>query len=200
MADDERVAFIRHMAESPDDRTPRLIFADGVEEHGDPERAELIRVQCSMTYKDHLYPPVSPLLAREGELLARFQSRWLAELPTWATANDGFYRGFPNVILATADDFLIGGAALADRIPLNRIRVVVAAGPLAPLGECSWLRDVRTLWLEGRVPPAEDLRAFFEAADLQSLGWLGMWTERWLPPGLLTELRKRFGTILRMQA
>jgi uncharacterized protein (TIGR02996 family) len=41
----ERDAFIQALIEAPNDDTPRLIYADWLEEHGDSERAELIRVQ-----------------------------------------------------------------------------------------------------------------------------------------------------------
>lgn len=34
--------------DSPDDDAPRLIYADWLEEHGEPERAEFIRVQCRL--------------------------------------------------------------------------------------------------------------------------------------------------------
>jgi uncharacterized protein (TIGR02996 family) len=34
--------------EAPDDDTPRLVYADWLAEHGDPERAEFIRVQCEL--------------------------------------------------------------------------------------------------------------------------------------------------------
>lgn len=39
-------AFIRAIADSPGDDTARLVFADYLDEHGEPERAKLIRVQC----------------------------------------------------------------------------------------------------------------------------------------------------------
>jgi uncharacterized protein (TIGR02996 family) len=44
----ERDAFLAAVLESPDDDTPRLIFADWLEENGDPERAEFIRAQCDL--------------------------------------------------------------------------------------------------------------------------------------------------------
>ena len=41
MSDNE--AFVRAIAEHPDDDAPRLVYADWLEEHGQPERAEFIR-------------------------------------------------------------------------------------------------------------------------------------------------------------
>lgn len=40
----DRDAFIRAICEAPGDDTPRLVYADWLDEHGEPERAELIRV------------------------------------------------------------------------------------------------------------------------------------------------------------
>jgi uncharacterized protein (TIGR02996 family) len=38
-------AFLQAILENPDDDTPRLIYADFLDEHGDPDRDEFIRVQ-----------------------------------------------------------------------------------------------------------------------------------------------------------
>jgi uncharacterized protein (TIGR02996 family) len=39
-------AFLQDILAHPEDDTPRLIFADWLADHGDPERGELIRLQC----------------------------------------------------------------------------------------------------------------------------------------------------------
>ena len=44
----DRHAFLRAIKDNPDDDTPRLVYADWLEEHGEPERAELIRVQIEL--------------------------------------------------------------------------------------------------------------------------------------------------------
>jgi uncharacterized protein (TIGR02996 family) len=44
----ERDCFMKAICESPDDDLPRLVFADWLEEHGEGERAEFIRVQCEL--------------------------------------------------------------------------------------------------------------------------------------------------------
>jgi uncharacterized protein (TIGR02996 family) len=46
MTSDE--AFLRDICEHPEDDAPRLVYADWLEEHGNPERAEFIRVQCRL--------------------------------------------------------------------------------------------------------------------------------------------------------
>ena len=41
-------AFLQAILETPDDDTPRLIYADWLDEHGDVARAEFIRLQCRL--------------------------------------------------------------------------------------------------------------------------------------------------------
>ena len=36
-------AFLQAILDAPDDDTPRLVYADWLEEHGQPDRAEFIR-------------------------------------------------------------------------------------------------------------------------------------------------------------
>ena len=42
-------AFLRAIFDAPDDDTPRLVYADFLEENGEPARAEIIRWQCDPT-------------------------------------------------------------------------------------------------------------------------------------------------------
>ena len=50
-------AFTQAIIETPDDDTPRLVFADYLEEHGDEEQAEFIRVQIELAkYKSNRCP------------------------------------------------------------------------------------------------------------------------------------------------
>lgn len=46
---DEREAFLRAIFDSPDDDTPRLVYADWLEEHDFPDHAGLIRIQCELS-------------------------------------------------------------------------------------------------------------------------------------------------------
>ncbi len=44
----DRDALLRAICENPDDDAPRLIYADWLDEHGDPRQAEFIRVQIEL--------------------------------------------------------------------------------------------------------------------------------------------------------
>jgi uncharacterized protein (TIGR02996 family) len=75
----DREAFVSAIAANPADDLPRLVFADWLDEHGDPERAEFIRTQIRWRYasddaeKTHLD-------RRAGELLREHWMRWFAPL------------------------------------------------------------------------------------------------------------------------
>jgi uncharacterized protein (TIGR02996 family) len=76
-ADDDFLAAIR---ETPADDTPRLVYADWLEEHGQPDRAEFIRVQCRLATGVDVGPERRALLKREYELLADHWSEWAGPL------------------------------------------------------------------------------------------------------------------------
>src|SRR5438552_3731260 len=77
MTDDP--GLLRAILDDPDDDGLRLVYADWLEEHGEPERAEFIRVQLEL--EPHRFaidrPRVRQLLAREAELLDRYEDQWL---------------------------------------------------------------------------------------------------------------------------
>ena len=50
-------AFLQHILENPADWTARLVFADWLEEHGDP-RSELLRLEYTLTQQ--INRPIDP--------------------------------------------------------------------------------------------------------------------------------------------
>ena len=44
----QHAGFLRAILDDPDDDGVRLVYADWLDEHGQPERAEFIRVQCEL--------------------------------------------------------------------------------------------------------------------------------------------------------
>ncbi len=75
MAAEER-ALLRAVIAAPADDLPRLVYADWLEEHGDPDRAEFIRVQCRLADMSPADPDWVDLSDREEELAARLRNRF----------------------------------------------------------------------------------------------------------------------------
>lgn len=69
-------AFLRDIAANPDDDATRLIYADWLDENGDPARAEFIRVQIGLASLPEEDDRRWPLLAREQVLLAAHEGEW----------------------------------------------------------------------------------------------------------------------------
>jgi uncharacterized protein (TIGR02996 family) len=106
----DRDALIAAILVNPDEDTPRLMFADWLDEHGDPARAEFIRLQCAlarefeaeadlpddfgtghsydsqwgMSGRPHDTEERLTLLRREQELLIAHAEEWRNGLPEYA--------------------------------------------------------------------------------------------------------------------
>lgn len=121
----------------PDEDTPRLIYADWLDENGQPERAEFIRLQC-------LPEPSEEQEGRAFDLEEQNRGRWLAQLsvPQFAEARWQFRRGFPERLQTDDDTFFEQFEAFA-RVSWLRSVFVYDLSP--------W--DVRDL--AGRTWPAQ---------------------------------------------
>src|SRR5262245_5359582 len=73
-------AFLADIRANSEDDNPRLICADWLEDYGDSDRAELIRVQCEQHRPGVSSDRRRVLACREGELLATHSGRWLGPL------------------------------------------------------------------------------------------------------------------------
>lgn len=75
-------ALLASIWEQPHEDTPRLVYADWVQENGQPERAEFIRLQCALARMDTDDPERAKLEKRERHL--------------WTTHGRAFRRGLPD--------------------------------------------------------------------------------------------------------
>ena len=71
----DAAALLAAIRQAPDDDAPRLVYADWLDEHGQPERAEFIRVQCALARN-----PTPALRRREAELLAEHHDAFAGHL------------------------------------------------------------------------------------------------------------------------
>src|SRR5262245_32494521 len=116
-------AFLQAIAESPDDDTPRLVFADWLDDHGDPARAEFIRVQIELASQPGDDTRRRALQDREEDLLRAHEDEWRARLApvphsTWGPFTRGFVE---RVEIYTQEDFLAHAAALFASAPLREL-------------------------------------------------------------------------------
>src|SRR4051794_22570375 len=105
--------FLQAILANPDDVVPRLVYADWLEERGDP-RGEFIRLQCKLAHTPDSDPRVLPLRERESELLEIHHQTWLGPLSRW-TDFWRFRRGFVEEVSMEAENFLEHATSLFEQ-------------------------------------------------------------------------------------
>jgi uncharacterized protein (TIGR02996 family) len=145
-------AFLADILEHPDDDTPRLVYADWLDENGDPDRAEFIRVQCELARGGPDKGRLKQLAQREMTLLHENRQTWVKEVPAWARRYPdevGFRRGFIAHVICTALAFLQRGAGLFRRSPVQSIDFSAFDEYVGPLANCPLLGRLTALSLPG---------------------------------------------------
>jgi uncharacterized protein (TIGR02996 family) len=150
-------ALYQGVLDAPDDDAPRLVFADWLEEHGQPERAEFIRVQIEQERE----PVLSP---RWRELEKRSRALLKGRVKQWGRTVKGlfwepkFRRGFVESVCITARSFVERAAELFSVHPLRSLRLTVGADVgtgLADRFRSPVLGRLRHLEVGGVLTPAD---------------------------------------------
>src|SRR4051812_48238998 len=119
------------IAAHPDEDTPRLVFADWLDENADPQRDEFFRAPISRhrnSYGKGDLPPgdLARLATRERVLLARNRDRWLQplhELSARGRVYGDFSRGFVNEVVIDASVFAERGDELWAVSPVSELHL-----------------------------------------------------------------------------
>jgi uncharacterized protein (TIGR02996 family) len=136
-------AFLLAILEDPDDDTPRLVYADWLEERGNP-RGEFIRIQCQLANLPENDRKRNPLEERSVQLLQQHRSDWLGRLRSLAFVW-GFRRGFPEEATIAARSFLQDASTIFKLAPLRLLRLVGTAAVLSRIVACRNLRRLAAL-------------------------------------------------------
>jgi uncharacterized protein (TIGR02996 family) len=153
MADAEREGLLRAIIENPEDDTPRLVYADWLEEHGDPDRAEFIRIGCQKEREEFDSPRWNELKARASEMEYRNRKRWLKDLPelpkrfSWWDWRRGFVEGLSVPGLAP---FQREEKRLRSTIPLLSLALTVGTN-FKSFEKATCLKGLRRLLVGGRL-------------------------------------------------
>lgn len=73
-------ALFQAILDEPDENAPRLVYSDWLEENGEPDRAEFIRLQIQLSRSRNDKRSRARLEKRQAELLAEHKEEWLALL------------------------------------------------------------------------------------------------------------------------
>ncbi len=115
---DMPAAFMADIVANPDDDTPRLVYADWLEDDGDPARAEFIRLQCRLARMDRHDLGRYALGWDEHALLWEHEKAWCR--PLGHVDRVKFRRGFPHRFSAWCSSFVEEGEAILVAAPTLR--------------------------------------------------------------------------------
>ena len=184
----------RAILDSPEDDAPRLIYADWLDEHGQPERAEFIRVQCAMARIPEGTGRWRSLNQQAQALERQWRVVWTAPAQE-RVLEARLARGFVDAVRLTVEQFAFAAEALVRLEPvrvwefaatsmlLNRMSFerlaadpalsVVRAlntGKFVPdelvqsLAQSHYLTGLRTLVVPNRSPSPESIISLLDAA------------------------------------
>ena len=135
--------------EAPADDAPRLVFADWIAER-EPERGEIICVQCALARLPLDAPERPGLEDREHALLSAHGRRWTAGIP--AGTKHTFDRGFVGGITDTVTRLVEHGRTIAEQHPITKLEIYrddsYEQEPIEALGRERWLSSITQLQAE----------------------------------------------------
>jgi uncharacterized protein (TIGR02996 family) len=167
----EEMAFLARIREQLDDG-PRLIFADWLDERGDP-RGEFIRLQCALAHLSADDPRCEALRNREQELKDAHLADWTKNLPGLDTGCE-FRRGLLETVTIDAQTFVERGQDLFRMGPIRRVLFRNAAKCFVALMDSKWLGQIRELDLTNCSLGNNDITLLARARQLSRLEVLGL--------------------------
>jgi uncharacterized protein (TIGR02996 family) len=130
---------------SPEDDTPRLVYADWLEEHDQPDRAEIIRLQIERSKLPEDDARAAKLLRREKALLKQHGAEWC---DTHLGMMGELRRGFLEHVTCWPHNALEAGAELVEKFPVRSLCLKVDgldAPKIRQLARQPWLARLRAL-------------------------------------------------------
>jgi uncharacterized protein (TIGR02996 family) len=164
-------AFLQAIIENPEDDGPRLVYADWLEDHGESDRADFIRLQCELARLPGGDPRRKGLEARERALLKGHELEWLGPLRGRADKWQ-FRRGFVESVKLGAEEFVDHAEAILAAAPVRHAEFrqgwYDSATVLARLGTCPHLTRLKSIRLSFGVCEVSDpgLRALASSPPL----------------------------------
>ena len=157
----------------PDEDTPRLAFADFLDEQGDPaksDRAEFIRLQIEVENQGDA--PRTPAQQRRlDELESEYREPWGPTLPD-EFESGAFRRGFVESVSCHPTAFLEYGPELFTLAPIRRVRFQGEPEELAPIAGSPLFARIRSLSVGGAKLNTAQLLYLLRSPHLRDLAAL----------------------------
>jgi uncharacterized protein (TIGR02996 family) len=194
---------LRHaVVADPDDDTPRLIYADWLDENGQPDRAAFIRAQVESARAEPFSPRSRTANDLANRILESHRVGWTQHLNSHCVEPPRFHRGFVEHVAVEPISIVSALEAILDTEPVRSLRVIrtdYEGGwiSLMPVFEAPRLRQIRQIEL---TSPGgfihEEYTALIESPNLASVKRLSLrgnpiqpsWLEEMLNSAAFPEL------------
>jgi uncharacterized protein (TIGR02996 family) len=165
----EQAALLAAIRDNLGDDTPRLVYADWLQENGEDDRAEFIRVQCEY-YRTPNRRRAEQLAERGEKLLKKHRKEWLGPLAQRGVVNNfTVHRGFVGALELSADQFARHAKAIFPFHPIIEDVFLTRGGPWkACFSRPEW-KWVRTLRMEDNIMTPVALRRLVESPHTTGL-------------------------------
>jgi uncharacterized protein (TIGR02996 family) len=155
--DEREREFRAAILDTPDDIAPRLVFADWLQERGDP-RGEWIALDCAPATGDETRE------MRRRALWQHHRAQWFRDdLSTELDRKIEYRNGFVHTVRLNAEQLLPLGKRMAEQ-PIDTLDVMCIPATMAALAECSVLPRLRRLNLGNRFDDVDATSAVLDAA------------------------------------
>jgi uncharacterized protein (TIGR02996 family) len=172
----EAEAFLQRIRAYPDDDAQRLIFADWLDEQGDP-RGQFIRVQLALADLPADAPERAQLVSAERALLTEHREAW--EAPFRGLANGPvFRRGFVDEVKVDAKQFIRTAPDLFTAAPVRHIHLLDVSDGLPGVLQCPFLSRLSALTVHGQHTGEPLARAVARSEHLSGLRRLALTRNR----------------------
>ncbi len=168
-------ALLCAIGDHPEEDTPRLVYADWLEENGDPERADFVRNQVALAQPGLPSGERHPLVRKNVHYLTNFVRHWKYELPRVPGVEWGdFNRGLIEEVRAADERAVVRHAAAVFAVPgvhVLRLWRLYDGHALARVPQLRLLRTFRLI--AGPAPDA--LRDLLASPHLRRLTALDLY-------------------------
>jgi uncharacterized protein (TIGR02996 family) len=191
----DREALLAAIHADPDDDTARLVYADWLQENGQPDHGEFIRFQIEAARAAPFGLQARKARENANRLLEAHRQDWTRHLQPcveWPR----FERGFPTHLSIDAADFVPHAERLLSAEPIQSLKLFRFARTgervsFQPLFELPRLQQLRRLELSSRLLCEEEYGDLAACPHIEGLRELSL-RDNPVPPAWLAEvLRKR---------
>lgn len=166
-----REVFLKQIHLEPEDNDARLIYADWLEELGDPQ-GEFIRLQIEMDESVEKSPHYEDLNGRAIQIWRDYHEEWENRLPRWLSPNKfngykNYNRGFISNFIFEGTKFITNAQEVMDVGPIWKSRILVRDGGKG-ISKCKELLNISQLMVDARHSHL-DFKKFFSSPYIENL-------------------------------